>query len=69
MIFVTRQLYEGYQHGSGWERRADRPGRLRGQWWLYDEAHLSSHSRFSLHVMFDKSDVEIDADALEIERL
>ncbi len=146
MIFVTRQIYEGIQPDSGWERRAERqwerrseiyrryyeviapllpatvrrlcghglhdavvesasqtggtlsltvdatnalggyrgrrlrltfsgvrgriPTRaLRRQWWLYDEAHLSSGARFSLHVMFDKSDVEIEADELEIERL
>jgi hypothetical protein len=43
--------------------------RLVGQWWLYEEAHLSSRAAFSLHVMFDKSDVEIEAEGLEIERL
>jgi Protein of unknown function (DUF4085) len=146
MIFITRQLYEGTQPGSGWERRAGRqwdrrseiyerdyevvspllpiavrrlcghglhdarvesasqvggtlsltvdatdalggyrgrrlmlsfsgvrsriPTRaLRRQWWLYEEAHLSSRARFSLHVMFDKSDVEIEADGLEVVRL
>lgn len=144
MIFITRQLFEGIQPNSGWERRAERQwdqryeiyrryydviapllparvrrlcsqsphdavvesvsqsegrltivldatyalGRYRGrrvtltfsgvrkripvrglcrQWWLYEEAHLSSRARFSLHVMFDKSDVEIEADELEIE--
>ncbi len=40
---------------------------LAGQWWLCDEAHLCSHSRFSLHVMLDKSDLEIEADDLVIE--
>ena len=40
---------------------------LAGQWWLYDEAHLCSRSRFSLHVMLDKSDLEIKADHLVIE--
>jgi len=146
MIFVTRELYNGIQIDSGWERRAERDwvrrseiysryyevistllpskvqrlckhglhdafvesvslkggtlfllmdaknalggfcGRkvgltfsgirkriavrgLRGQWWLYEEAHLSSKARFSLHVMFDKSDVEIEADDLLIERM
>lgn len=39
---------------------------LRRQWWLYEEAHLSSRARFSLHVMFDESDVEIEADGLEV---
>jgi hypothetical protein len=42
---------------------------LRKQWWLYDEAHLSSKTRFSLHVMFDSSDIEIEADDLVIERV
>jgi hypothetical protein len=40
---------------------------LAGQWWLYAEAHLCSRSRFSLHVMLDKSDLEIEADELVIE--
>jgi hypothetical protein len=44
-------------------------GGLAGQWWLYTEAHLTSGSRFSLHVMFDKTDVEIEADELEIKKL
>jgi len=146
MIFVTRQLHDGIQPGSGWERRAERQWRrreeiyarylkiissmlpaavrrlcreglhdaqvesatsalatltlivdlkhalggfrgrrlqltfsgvhgrvstrgLRGQWWLYEEAHLSSRARFSLHVMFDKSDLEIEADELSIRRV
>jgi ankyrin repeat protein len=53
---------------SGLPRRLHLPD-LREQWWLYEEAHLSKRSRFSLHVMFDKSDVAIDADALKIEKL
>ncbi len=42
---------------------------LCGQWWLYEEAHLSSKARFALHVMFNKSDVEIEADNLLIQRV
>jgi hypothetical protein len=34
-----------------------------------EEAHLSSRAAFSLHVMFDKTDAEIEAERLEIERL
>jgi Protein of unknown function (DUF4085) len=146
MIFFTRELYEGYQDGSGWQRRAlrqwdrrqeiytryfdviapllpaslrrlhveglhdgrirvaslqdhelvlridannalsgfrgrqvhlrfrgvrGRPkiGKLVGQWWLYHEAHLSSRARFSLHVFFDRSDLEVEADELIIKLL
>lgn len=145
MIFITRELHEGFQDGSRWQRRAQREWekradiyarylkviapmlpkavrqlaasglhdarveaasqtgkklvltinakgalsvyrgrRLRltfsgvrgrvpvqkliGQWWLYEEAHLSCRAAFSLHVMFDKTDVEIEAAGLEIER-
>jgi hypothetical protein len=147
MIFFTRQLYQGIQPKSGWERRADRewvrrleaycryedvikpylPSRvaqflrksfhdavvesvkqssnnvilnldarpcatgschghrvrlsfkhihrpiktsgLVGQWWLHDEVHLCSRAKFSLHVLFTKSELEIDADDLIIEKL
>jgi hypothetical protein len=41
---------------------------LAGQTWLYQEAHLCSRSRFSLHVLFDKSDREIEADELLIQQ-
>jgi hypothetical protein len=41
---------------------------LAGQWWLYQEAHLCSRSRFSFHIMFDKSDVEVEADHLVIKQ-
>jgi hypothetical protein len=41
---------------------------LAGQWWLYEEAHLCSRSRFSLHVLFHKSEVEIEADELLIQQ-
>ena len=146
MIFITREIHEGFQDGSGWERRARREWEKRadiyarylkviapmlpktvrqlaasglhdarveaagqtgkklvmtmdakgalggfrgrmlrltfcgfrgrvpvtklvGQWWLYEEAHLSRRAAFSLHVMFEKTDVEIEAERLEIERL
>jgi hypothetical protein len=144
MIFVTRDLYNGIQPDSGWERRAMQewtrrseiygryydiinpllPGTVRrlckrglhdarvefasqskskvhlvmdlthalssfrghkvqltfsgvrrriatrglpGQWWLYEEVHLSSRAKYSLHVMLDKSDLAFEADDLLIE--
>lgn len=42
---------------------------LQRQWWLYSEAHLTSRARFSLHVMFDRTDLEVEADELKIDRL
>lgn len=143
MIFFTRELYQGIQPKSGWERRADNewhrraeryaryyeviapmlPAAVRrlrkhslhdgvvrqatfeggqlvllvdttnalggfggrevqltfrgvanepridtlvGQWWLYEEAHLCSRTRFSLHVLFDDDELEVEADELLI---
>ena len=143
MIFFTRELFEGTQPNSGWERRAMREterrrkiylsyfdviapllppavvrlckaglhdgvirkasikghnlvlvvdttnalsefrgslvtltfcavrghpavSKLVGEWWLYEEAHLSSNAPFSLHVMFNKVDLEIEAEELVI---
>ena len=43
--------------------------KLVGQWWLYEEAHLSSRARFSLQVLFDPSQLEVEADELKIELL
>jgi hypothetical protein len=144
MIFYTRELYQGIQPNSGWERRAERewhrraeihsryarviapllppavvrlcdnglhdgvvrqatrragelvlvvdttnaltgfrgsdvrltfrgvrgrPGvaRLAGDWWLYQEAHLSARARFSLHVLFHRAELEVEADELAVE--
>jgi hypothetical protein len=44
-----------------------RVAKLAGQWWLYEEVHLSSRARFSLHVLFDLSELEVEADELKIE--
>jgi hypothetical protein len=41
--------------------------RLVGQWWLYEEAHLSSRARFNLHVLFDPDELEVEADELLID--
>jgi hypothetical protein len=144
MVFFTRELYQGIQPESGWERRAEREwyrradiyakyfeviepmlpapvrrlckqglhdgvvteaefkggelvlvvdatnalsgfrgrqvrlafrgvrgrpavSKLIGQWWLYEEAHLSSHARFNLQVLFHPSELEIVADELTID--
>jgi hypothetical protein len=40
--------------------------KLVGEWWLYEEAHLSSNAPFCLHVMFNKVDLEIEAERLVI---
>lgn len=45
-----------------------RTTRLLGQWWLYQEAHLRSNDRFSLHVLFDNEELEVEADELQIRR-
>lgn len=52
----------------GVRRRISTRG-LVGKWWLYEEPHLSSRARFSLHVLFDKSEMEIEADDVSIKRL
>ncbi len=41
--------------------------KLIGQWWLYEEAHLTSRARFSLHILFDESELEVEADELTID--
>ena len=143
MVFFTRELYEGVQPNSGWERRAEnewrrrrqtytryaevvlpllpaavrrlcraslhdvvvlaatagggevtlvvdatnalggfegrqvvltfrgvrgRPAvaRLVGDWWLYEEAHLTPRARFGLQVLFHRSELEVEADELDI---
>lgn len=43
--------------------------RLVGQWWFYEELHFSSRARFSLHVLFDTSELQIEADEVSIRRL
>jgi hypothetical protein len=44
------------------------PPRLPGkeEWWHSDEFHLGSRSKFCLHVMFTKTDVEIPADEIRL---
>jgi hypothetical protein len=40
--------------------------RLVGEWWLYEEAHLSARSGFALHVLFNRTELVIEADELTI---
>jgi hypothetical protein len=42
---------------------------LVGQWWLCEEAHLCSRARFNLQVLFETSEMEVEADELVIERV
>ena len=63
--------YRGYRVRltfSGVRRRIRTRG-LVGQWLLYREVHLCSRAKFSLHLLLTKSELEIDADELSIERL
>jgi hypothetical protein len=46
-----------------------RTSHLAGQWWLYEEVHLRSGGRFSLHVLLDTDELEIDADELVLRRV
>jgi hypothetical protein len=50
---------------SGVKRKIKTHG-LVGQWWLYQEVHLSSQANFALHVFFDDTEIEIEADSLKI---
>jgi hypothetical protein len=52
----------------GVRRRVPTRG-LVGRWWLYQEPHLCSRARFSLHVLFHQGEIEIEADELSIERV
>ena len=49
-------------------RRRIRTRGLVGHWWLYEEAHLCSRAKFALHVLFDSTELEIEADELRIQR-
>jgi hypothetical protein len=50
-------------------RRRIRTRGLVGHWWLYEEAHLCSRAKFALHVLFDSTELEIEADELRIQRV
>jgi hypothetical protein len=53
---------------GGVRRRISMTG-LVGDWWLYEEAHLSSHAAFALHALFSSHEFEIEADTLRIKLL
>ena len=53
---------------SGVKRRVPTRGSV-GRWWLYEEPHLCSRARFSLHVLFHKGEMEIEADELSLQRV
>ena len=53
----------------GGVRQSIRTRGLVGQWWLYQEVHLCSRAKFSLHLLFTKSELEIEADELSIQIL
>lgn len=50
-------------------RRRVRARGLVGQWLFYHEIHLCSRARFSVHILFTKSELEIDADEILLEKL
>ena len=53
---------------SGVKRRVPTRG-LVGRWWLYEEPHLCGRACFSLHVLFHKGELEIEADELSIQKV
>ena len=53
---------------NGIKRRIPTRG-LVGGWWLYEEPHLCSRTRFALHVLFHQGELEIEADKLTIQKL
>ena len=42
---------------------------LVGDWWLYEESHLSSRAAFAIHVLLAAHEFEIEADTLKIKFL
>ncbi|HEX8914765.1 MAG TPA: DUF4085 family protein [Humisphaera sp.] len=41
--------------------------KLVGEWWLYDEAHLSANAAFAVHVLFTRRELAIEANELTFE--
>jgi hypothetical protein len=60
--FVGREVRLTFR-GVANEPRVDK---LVGQWWLYEEAHLCSRTRFNLQVLFEADELEVEADELLI---
>ena len=63
--------YRGYRVRLTFDgvRRRLRTRSLVGQWWLYREVHLCRRSKFCLHLLFTKSELELEANELSIEKL
>ncbi len=61
------KIYKRYAHitFTGVRRCPARLPRKK-EWWHSDEFHLGSRSKFCLHVMFSKTDVEIPADEIRL---
>jgi hypothetical protein len=53
---------------TGVRRRIPTRG-LVGEWWLYEEAHLSSHAPFAFQVLLHAHEFELEADDLDIKLL
>lgn len=47
-------------------RRCPSPLPEKKDWWIWDEFHLGGRSKFSLHVMFTKSEIEIPANEIKL---
>jgi hypothetical protein len=52
----------------GVHRRISTRG-LVGEWWVYEEIHLSSRAAFALHLLCNTHEFEIEADDLTIQLL
>jgi hypothetical protein len=52
---------------SGVKKKIKTSG-LVGHCWLFQEIHLSSRARFAMRVFFDKKEIEIEANRLEIKK-
>jgi hypothetical protein len=75
LVMDARPCASGSYRGSrfrltfhGVKRRIQTKGLIR-QWWLYSEIHLSSRAKFNLHILFTKSEMEIEADKFSIKKL
>jgi hypothetical protein len=75
LILDARPCVSGSFHGHRVRltfegvRRSIRTRGLAGQWWFYHEVHLCSRAKFSLHLLFTNSDLEIESDEIQIEKL
>jgi hypothetical protein len=47
-------------------RHSPSPLPKKKDWWIWDEFHLGSRTKFSLHVMFTKTEIQIPADDIRL---